>query len=83
MSLVFLFILFIFIIRPLTQEKKIFQIEDKCGPFMGSLVHTVANKDICEMRCTSQCDTNDFHLKKIEFVDNGLKCHDCTCICVR
>ena len=83
--IVFLFItlVMVFIIRPLSKEKREFSIEDRCGPFMGSIVHTIKNEDVCEMRCRSQCEVNNFNYRKIIYEDGGIGCNSCTCLCVR
>jgi len=73
----------IFVVKPLTREKKEIDIEDRCGPFMGSIVHTVGSEDICKMRCRAQCETNDFKYKGVKYTDGALGCNSCTCICVR
>ena len=76
-------IISVFLVRAIRQEKKELSIEDRCGPFMGSIVHTIKDENICEMRCISQCDVSGYKLKKFKFDSGGVGCNSCTCICVR
>jgi hypothetical protein len=64
-------------------EKKSFEIEDKCGQFMNLLSHTINDESSCKSRCRAQCETKDYKYDSIEFKSNNISCNFCKCYCRR
>jgi len=62
-------------------EKRIFEIEDKCGKFVNLISHTIEDEAACETRCRAQCIGIDRKYDKIEFEKSGEECNSCTCFC--
>ena len=75
LALVILALLFV----PYTTKK--IKLEDRCGPFVNMVSHTIQSKSICETRCKSQCETIDYKLSKAVFQENTNSCNDCMCYC--
>ncbi len=58
-----------------------FKIEDRCGEIANMISHTIENEQVCEIRCSSQCESRNLRIKRYEFVFNPIGCHNCTCFC--
>ncbi len=62
-------------------EETSFEIEDRCGPIMNLISHTVADQSVCTTRCKSQCETMKLSFGKVNFEEAKIGCHSCTCFC--
>ncbi len=76
-------LLFVLISFPLFAEKRVIDIEDKCGKFVNLLSHTIENEAVCKSRCRAQCESIDFGYDKIDFKESDTTCNKCTCYCSR
>jgi hypothetical protein len=79
--LVVIVVILLLINRTVSKEEKLIEIKDKCGPFMGRIIHTIKSEDICKMMCRAQCESVDRKYRRIEFIDGGIGCHSCNCYC--
>jgi hypothetical protein len=79
---ILLLVLIVLIITKLNfREKKIFEIEDKCGKFVNLVSHTIEDEAACETRCRAQCISSDHKYGKVEFEKSDVGCNSCTCFC--
>jgi len=62
-------------------DVKPFKIEDRCGPIVNLISHTIADDVACEMQCRNQCKVRDKKFKKIEFNLETKRCNSCECFC--
>jgi len=71
-----------FILAPKIGSEPIsFDIEDKCGPFMGSVLHPLQDQGMCEVRCRGQCESLERTIDHVEFTNREPNCHLCKCYC--
>ena len=69
------------LISLLPGERKVFEIDDKCGPMMNLISHTVPDEAACRTRRRSQCGIYDMEYHKVKFEEAPVGCHTCTCTC--
>lgn len=77
--LMLLSIIAVFLIK--TDEEVIIELDDRCGPMMNLISHTIADSSVCKTKCKSQCVTKDLSFQKTEFFLNERGCNNCTCFC--
>ena len=63
------------------KEKKIFEIDDKCGKFVNLVSHTIEDETTCRSRCRAQCLSIDYKYDKTEFEKSDAGCNSCICFC--
>lgn len=80
-GILLLVLIMLIITKPNFREKKVFEIEDKCGKFVNLLSHTIEDKAACETRCRAQCISIGYKYNKVEFEKSNVGCNSCTCFC--
>lgn len=58
-----------------------FELDDRCGPIMNLLSHTIKDEPACKNQCRSQCKVKDLEFKEAKFEAYINKCNNCTCVC--
>ena len=64
------------------REKSLFIVVDECGPVLGSVIHNIANDEVCKNKCIATCSVNNLELASINFLQNTQGgCNTCECFC--
>lgn len=80
--LIFIGLLIVVILLILfSQKEKEFDIQDRCGPIVNMISHTIPSDASCKIRCKQKCDTVEMSYSKHIFVEVDAGCHTCTCYC--
>ena len=79
-SLVLIIVIVALVLTQFSKEKKIV-INDRCGPLLKEIVHSIKDEDACKIKCVGQCTSIDMEFKRIVFKDNRPYCNDCECYC--
>ena len=74
--LIIVILLFIFY-----KTEKEFNIEDRCGPIVNMISHTIPSDSSCQTRCKQQCDTAEMEYSRNNFIKAAAGCNTCTCYC--
>ncbi len=62
-------------------EKRTFDLKDHCGPFMGTVLHTIEEDSQCEAKCKAKCAGMDHDYVEYTFENKGISCNSCECVC--
>ncbi len=64
-----------------TRKRVSFELDDRCGPIMNMISHSIKDESVCRSKCLSQCNVKDLRFRKVEFYENPRGCNNCTCFC--
>jgi hypothetical protein len=56
-------------------------IADKCGEIANTVMHTVQDKENCDVRCKAQCESQSMLYVGSKFKEQQTTCNACTCTC--
>ncbi len=62
-------------------ETKSFNIPDRCGAVAGSVLHSIETKEMCDLRCKSQCEAENSAYGSSKFTIKDKGCNECICNC--
>ena len=63
------------------KKSQSFSIQDKCGPIMNLVSHTVPDEDACRVQCLSLCNSRDLSYHSASFAQSEMGCNNCRCEC--
>ena len=63
------------------KETKI-NLKDECSLLFKTMIHSIKDRDNCEIRCKSQCTYEGLKYEKIKFSSNKNSCNTCECYCI-
>lgn len=74
-------LLFVSILLYKNKEIASFEIMDRCGAAFNNIMHTISSKEVCQVRCKSQCEAMEYRLLNFEFDQSDTRCNSCRCSC--
>ncbi|MCP3682422.1 MAG: hypothetical protein GY861_06990 [bacterium] len=80
-SIFFLGLVLLLITLSGCSEKREFDLKDHCGPFMGTVLHTINDESQCGAKCKAKCAGIDYDYVEHTFDNRGVSCNSCECIC--
>ena len=81
--IVMLVIIGVFIASQFRHEEVVFELDDRCGPIVNMISHSIPDETSCRTNCIAKCESKDLDFKEIDFVVPEAGCNNCTCYCIR